>query len=96
MNDCRKFYIDGKWVSPATMRDVPVINPATEESIATISLGSGTDVDRAVVAARKAFASYTRRPYSTWASSCRALDVWPMLLQLTRMRCAGAPLIVKR
>src|SRR5260221_207551 len=59
MNDCRMFYVDGKWVSPATSRDFPVINPATEESIATISLGSGEDVDRAVAAARRAFESYS-------------------------------------
>ena len=39
--------------------DFQVINPATEESIATISLGSAADVDRAVTAARKAFASYS-------------------------------------
>lgn len=59
MNDYRKFYVEGEWVSPAAGRDFPVINPATEEAIATISLGSAADVDRAVTAARKAFASYS-------------------------------------
>src|ERR1051326_2829091 len=59
MNDCRKFDIDGKWVSPATSLDFSVMNPATEEAIATISLGSGADVDRAVTAARKAFETYS-------------------------------------
>jgi aldehyde dehydrogenase (NAD+) len=59
MNDYRKFYIDGKWVSPAQGRDYSVVNPATEEVVATISLGSGADVDKAVSAARKAFDSHS-------------------------------------
>jgi aldehyde dehydrogenase (NAD+) len=58
MKDCRQFYINGKWVSPLSDRDFAVINPATEEPIATISLGSAADVDKAVAAARKAFGSY--------------------------------------
>jgi len=59
MNDCRKFYVDGKWISPEAGRDFSVINPATEEPIATISLGSAADVDKAVAAAREAFESYS-------------------------------------
>src|SRR5271165_2918999 len=59
MKDCRQFYIDGKWVNPIHVRDFPVINPATEEPIATISLGSAADVDRAVAAAKRAFESYS-------------------------------------
>jgi aldehyde dehydrogenase (NAD+) len=59
MKDCRYFYIDGKWVSPLETHDLEVISPATEESIATISLGSAADVDRAVAAAKSAFASFS-------------------------------------
>jgi aldehyde dehydrogenase (NAD+) len=59
MKDCRKFYIDGKWVDPAKAHDFPVINPANEQPIATISLGSAADVDRAVAAAKRAFESYS-------------------------------------
>jgi aldehyde dehydrogenase (NAD+) len=59
MKDCRQFYIDGKWVSPVKACDFDVINPATEEAIATISLGSASDVDKAVAAAKKAFESYS-------------------------------------
>jgi aldehyde dehydrogenase (NAD+) len=59
MKDCRKFYIDGKWVDPAKAHDFPVINPANEQPIATISLGSAVDVDRAVAAAKRAFESYS-------------------------------------
>jgi aldehyde dehydrogenase (NAD+) len=59
MKNCRQFYIDGRWVDPRVVRDLAVINPATEEPIATISLGSAADVDRAVAAARRAFESYS-------------------------------------
>ena len=59
MKDCRQFYIDGKWVSPTQAHDFEVINPATEDAIATISLGGAADVDKAVAAAKKAFESYS-------------------------------------
>jgi aldehyde dehydrogenase (NAD+) len=59
MTDCRQFYIDGKWVDPAAANDFAVINPATEQPIATISLGGSADVDRAVAAAKRAFESYS-------------------------------------
>ena len=60
MTDYRQFYINGKWVDPASARDFAVINPATEEPIATISLGSPSDVAYAVESARKAFVSYSQ------------------------------------
>ncbi|HUE44436.1 MAG TPA: aldehyde dehydrogenase family protein [Candidatus Sulfotelmatobacter sp.] len=59
MKDARQFYIDGKWVAATKPRDFPVINPATEEQIATISLGSAADVDKAVAAAKRAFESFS-------------------------------------
>jgi aldehyde dehydrogenase (NAD+) len=59
MKDLRKFYIDGKWVDPAAAHDFTVINPTSEEPVATISLGSAVDVDRAVAAAKRAFDSYS-------------------------------------
>jgi aldehyde dehydrogenase (NAD+) len=59
MKDCRQFYIDGKWVPPTKAHDFNVINPANEQPIAMISLGTAADVDKAVAAARKAFESYS-------------------------------------
>ena len=53
------FYIDGHWVAPTVPKTLDVINPATEEVSGRISLGSAADVDRAVTAARRAFASYS-------------------------------------
>ena len=58
MNDLRNFYINGEWVEPLSEREMDVINPATEAKIATITLGSAEDVDRAVAAAKAAFTGY--------------------------------------
>ena len=60
MRDCRRFYIDGEWVAPASPRTLEVINPATESVAGLISLGSRADVDRAVAAAQRAFASWSQ------------------------------------
>jgi aldehyde dehydrogenase (NAD+) len=58
--DNRQFYIDGAWVDPIEAKELKVINPATEEVAGVISMGSSKDVDRAVMAARRAFDSYSR------------------------------------
>jgi aldehyde dehydrogenase (NAD+) len=60
MKECLKFYINGQWVDPVQPKTLDVINPATEEPIGRISLGSAADVDRAVKAARAAFETYGR------------------------------------
>jgi aldehyde dehydrogenase (NAD+) len=60
MNEYLSFYIDGQWVKPAGRTTLDVINPATEEAFARIALGTADDVDRAVGAAQRAFASYSR------------------------------------
>src|SRR5262249_10443817 len=60
MTDCLKFYIDGAWTSPANGKTMPVVNPATEEVVYGVALGSAVDVDKAVKAARLAFESYGR------------------------------------
>jgi aldehyde dehydrogenase (NAD+) len=59
MRDYLKFYIDGAWVDPITPKTLDVINPANEEVAGRISMGSAADVDVAVKAARKAFATYS-------------------------------------
>lgn len=58
--DKLKFYIDGAWVDPAVACTLGIENPATQETFATISLGSRADVDRAVQAARRAFEAYSQ------------------------------------
>src|SRR5688572_29763534 len=59
MREQLNFYIDGKWVAPAKARTHDVINPANEEPVGRISLGSAADVDKAVAAARKAFETWS-------------------------------------
>src|SRR5690606_35026132 len=44
--------------TPDGNEELGVFNPATEEEIARIRLGSAADVDRAAKAARRAFATY--------------------------------------
>jgi aldehyde dehydrogenase (NAD+) len=54
-----QFYINGKWVDPVKPETLDVINPATEESVGQISVGSEQDVNNAVTAARQAFKSFS-------------------------------------
>ncbi|MFA7667129.1 MAG: aldehyde dehydrogenase family protein [Burkholderiaceae bacterium] len=55
-----KFYIDGAWVDPVVMKTTQVVNPATEEPMYEVALGSKADVDKAVAAARRAFETYSQ------------------------------------
>ena len=63
MENKKNFYIDGKWVSPKSKEEIKVINPATEENCAVISLGNKEDIDLAVSSAKKA--------YTTWSFSTK-------------------------
>ncbi|MBM3630559.1 MAG: aldehyde dehydrogenase family protein [Alphaproteobacteria bacterium] len=63
MLDKKNFYINGHWVKPKSSKLINIINPATEENVAVISLGEKEDVDLAVSAAKKAF--------ETWAFSSK-------------------------
>jgi aldehyde dehydrogenase (NAD+) len=59
MREYLKFYIDGQWVAPAQSKTIDVENPATELVCGRIAAGSAADVDKAVKAARKAFATWS-------------------------------------
>ena len=54
--------IDGVWTDAASGETLVVENPGRRTSIATIPRGAKADVDRAVVAAQKAFASWSKIP----------------------------------
>jgi aldehyde dehydrogenase (NAD+) len=64
MRNYDRFYIGGEWVAPATAATIDVINPATEEAFARIGSGTAADVDRAVAAAKAAFASFSLTPHA--------------------------------
>ena len=48
-------YINGEWVQATGDGVIEVVNPATEEIIGSVPVGSQADVDAAVTAAREAF-----------------------------------------
>ena len=70
MIDKKKIYINGKWVSPKSNKSIKVINPATEDVCAEISLGSKEDVNDAVLSAKEAF--------KTWAFSSKKERLEPL------------------
>ena len=55
-----KFFINGTWIEPAGRDTLDVINPATEEAFATISMGTAEDVDAAARAASAAFPAWSQ------------------------------------
>ncbi|MEZ5756537.1 MAG: aldehyde dehydrogenase family protein [Paracoccaceae bacterium] len=61
-----KFYINGEWVSPLGGTTIGVENPASEEIVAQVALGSVADADRAILAARAAFDGF-----SAWTAKDR-------------------------
>ncbi len=63
MLDKKNFYINGAWVKPNSSEEIKVIDPATEENCAVITLGNKSDVDLAVIAAKDA--------YDSWAFSSK-------------------------
>lgn len=54
-----KFYINGVWKAPAGSDTQPVINPATEATIADVAMGGVPDIDAAVAAAKAAFPAFS-------------------------------------
>ena len=82
MLDKKNFYINGQWVKPNSSEEIKVIDPATEENCAVISLGNQKDVDAAVNAAKKAF--------ETWAFSSKEerISLLEKLYELYKKRWA--------
>ena len=52
--------IDGSWVDSTSGKEIPVESPGNRQNIGSIPRGGAEDVDRAVRAASKAFASWSR------------------------------------
>ncbi|MDT2040169.1 MAG: aldehyde dehydrogenase family protein [Planktomarina sp.] len=80
MKNLNKFYIDGSWVTPNSSQTMAVLNPATEMQIGTIALGNEIDVNTAVAAATKAFASYSQ------TSKVERLELLHRLMAATQER----------
>jgi aldehyde dehydrogenase (NAD+) len=82
MREYLKFYIDGQWVDPVRPNTLDVDNPRTEQVSGKISNGSAADVDAAVRAARRAFASWSQ------TSREERLDVLQAMLAEYQKRAA--------
>lgn len=68
-----KLYIDGQWIAARGKETLSVINPATEETIATVPAGTEQDVDAAVSAARTSFDSWAVIPVAQRAAWLKKL-----------------------
>jgi len=82
MRDNLDFYIDGAWVPPVTPHTLDVINPATETVAGRISLGTADDVNHAVAAAKRAFATFGR------TSRAERLDLLHRIIAVYERRMA--------
>jgi phenylacetaldehyde dehydrogenase len=69
-----KLLIDGEWVEAASGETFASINPATEETLAHVAHGKAEDIERAVRAARKAFADDS--PWRRMNASDRGRLIW--------------------
>ena len=75
----KQLLINGEWRDAADGRTMPVINPATEETIAEVASASAADVDAAVVAARAAFIG----PWGQMPARERGRLLWKLAERLT-------------
>ncbi|KRA83527.1 aldehyde dehydrogenase family protein [Altererythrobacter sp. Root672] len=60
MHEYLKHYIGGEWVASTGSDTKVVVNPATEEPVSKVVLGTAEDVDKAVAAAKKAFPAWSQ------------------------------------
>lgn len=70
----QKLLIGGEWRDAADLRTMDVVNPATEEVVATVASAGRQDVDAAVEAARRAFDG----PWSQLSARERGRLVWKL------------------
>ncbi|UTL88834.1 aldehyde dehydrogenase family protein [Pseudomonas fluorescens] len=73
MREYHRLFIDGRWQQPVGQGMAEVIDPASEAVAGRVPLGNEDDVERAVNAARQAFADWSRTPSSVRAGYIRAL-----------------------
>jgi len=75
MNNPRfsKIYVGGTWVDSHGTDTIDVVDPSTEQVIASVPEGTADDVADAVAAARDAFDSWSRTPVAERAAILRAI-----------------------
>lgn len=95
-----KHFIGGERVASIGTATAPIMNPATGQSIGTLTLGNAADVERAVTAARDAFVSWSKTSGAERANYLRAIatqirDQSETLAQLSSLN-NGKPLFESR
>src|SRR5215469_7501793 len=75
----KQLFINGEWRDASSGRTLDVVNPATEEVIASVASAGTGDVDDAVAAARAALAG----PWSRLSARERGRLVWKIGEKLT-------------
>jgi succinate-semialdehyde dehydrogenase len=69
-------YIDGQWLNAANGKTWNVLDPATEETIATVPFGDATDARAALQAAKAAFPGWSgKTPYERAAILLKAANL---------------------
>lgn len=80
MIEHKQIFIDGEWVASTGQDVITVINPATEEAVATVPRGTAEDVDRAAQAAARAFPAWSQSPVK------QRVEIFRKLARLTEER----------
>ncbi len=62
------FFVGGAWVRAVGRAPIPVVDPATEQEVASVPAGTAEDVDAAVAAARAAFPAWSATPVADRAA----------------------------
>ena len=112
MHERQHLYIDGSWVEPDGEGTIEVINPANEIVIGSVPVGSESDANAAVKAARDAFTSWSestveeRSNYLNLLSSAlkdRGEEMAELItsevgtpIEYSRMAMVGTPRVVSR
>ena len=112
MHERQRLYIDGSWVEPNGEGAIEVVNPATEKVIGSVPIGSESDANAAVEAARAAFSSWSestieeRADYLNRLSSAlkeRGEEMAELItsevgtpIEYSRMAMVGTPRVVSR
>lgn len=97
MNASRQHFINGQWVPSRSGETIPVVEPGTGETLATLARGNAADIDDAVRAARAALSgrwgklSATERGRILMRMSQIILERQESLAQLEARDC-GKPL----
>lgn len=78
----KNIFIDGQWVPSSGSGSLTVINPATEQAVATVPQGTAKDVDLAAQAAARAFPAWSQSPIE------QRVAIFRKLARLTEARAA--------